>query len=66
MADDDTKSAADRLLAAAEKDGISVQIVKDGHLLIFTKQHLLGILAKMEETNQDKALVFVKDRRTIN
>jgi hypothetical protein len=63
---DDTKTAADRLLAAAEKDGIAVHVVKDGHVLVFTKQHLLGILAKMEESGQGKAIVYVKDRSTIN
>lgn len=58
--------AADTLLAAAEKRGIGIAKIKDGHIMVFTKAHLLGILGKIEASGSDKAIVFVKDHKTIN
>lgn len=58
--------AADRLLEAAEKQGVGIGKVKDGYMMIFTKAHLVGLLGKIEASGQDKAIVFVKDHKTIN
>ena len=69
MADKDKTEldlAADTLLAAAEKKGVAVAKVKDGHVMVFTKAHLLGLLGKVEATGGDKCIVFVKDHKTIN
>lgn len=67
MADNDTlDKAADRLLKEADKTGVAVTKVNDGHILVFTKEHLIAILAKVEASGQDKVLVFVKDRMTLN
>ena len=67
MADNkELDEAATRLLEAAEKQGISIGKVKDGHIMVFTKAHLLGLLGKIEASGTDKCIVFVKDRATVN
>ncbi len=66
MEDKELSEAADRLLAEAEKVGIAIGKVTQGHLMIFTKAHLLGILGKIEAAGSDKAIVLVRDRSTVN
>ena len=51
---------ADFLLELAEKTGIACSTVKDGHVLIFTKNHLEGLLKAINDSGQDKCVVFVK------
>jgi len=36
----------------ADKTGVAVVKVKDGHVLVFTKGHLEGMLAEMAKTGQ--------------
>lgn len=48
------------MLEMAKAQGIGCVTTKDGHVLLFTKQHLLSVLEKMESTGQDKAIVFIK------
>lgn len=45
----------------ADKTGVAVVKVNDGHVLVFTKQHLQGMIAAMEAKGQEKCVVFVKD-----
>lgn len=54
------------LLTLADKTGVAVTSVKDGHVLVFTKKHLEGILEVMAKSDQDKCVVFVKDGKTIS
>jgi len=50
----------------ADKTGVAVVKVKDGHVLVFTKGHIEGILAEMVKSGQEKVMVFVKDILTKN
>lgn len=50
----------------ADKTGVAVVKVKDGHVLVFTKGHIEGMLAEMTKSGQEKCLVFVKDILTKN
>jgi hypothetical protein len=50
----------------ADKTGVAVVKVKDGHVLVFTKAHIQGMLDEMEKSGQEKCLVFVKDILTKN
>lgn len=54
------------LLTLADKTGVAVIPVKDGHMMVFTKKHIEGMLEAMVESNQDKCIVFVKDGATIS
>jgi hypothetical protein len=54
------------LLTLADKTGVAVSSVKDGHVLVFTKKHLEGILEAITASGQDKCVVFVKDGKTIS
>jgi hypothetical protein len=60
MSDKELEAGADKLLALAERDGIVISSVKDGHVMVFTKAYLLGILGKMEAAGQTKAVVFMR------
>ena len=40
--------------------GIACATVKDGHVLIFSKQSLMDLVAKAEESGKDQVVVFVK------
>jgi hypothetical protein len=51
---------ADFLMELADKTGVACSTVKDGHVLIFTKKHLEGLLEKINESGQDKCVVFVQ------
>ena len=67
MADNkELDEAANKLLEAAEKQGIVIGKVKDGHIMIFTKAHLLGLLGKVEASGTDRCVLFVKDRTEMN
>ena len=66
MEDNELSEAADRLLAEAEKVGIAIGKVKEGHIMVFTKAHLVGILGKIEAAGSDKCVVLVKDRSKVN
>ena len=50
----------DFMLELADKTGVAVTSVSDGHVLIFTKKHLEGILKAITDSGQDKCVVFVK------
>jgi len=54
------------LLEAAEKQGIACSTVKDGHVFVLTKLHLLAILSAMDEKKTDKAVLFVKKPGLLN
>lgn len=54
------------LMELADKSGVAVSKVKDGHVFVFTKRHIEGLLEKINESGQDKCVVFVKDGSTIN
>ena len=56
----------EQLIAAAEADGVAVSTVKDGHVLVFMKQHLEKFLEKINESGQDRMVVFVQRREFKN
>lgn len=60
MATKSEAEGAEFLLELAEKTGVACSTVKDGHVLIFTKKHLEGLLATINESGQDKCIVLVK------
>ncbi len=51
---------ADFLMELADKIGVACSTVKDGHVLIFTKSHLEGLLKAVTDSGQEKCVVFVK------
>lgn len=52
---------AEYLLEMARLNGgIACATVRDGHILIFSKQSLMELVAKAEEAGKDHAVVFVK------
>ena len=54
------KTPEEFLLEVANAEGIACSTVTDGHVLIFTRKILMGMLAKMDETDADRTIVFVK------
>lgn len=50
----------------ADKSNVKVIKVSDGHVLVFTKGHIEGLLAEMVKTQQEECVVFVKDNHTKN
>lgn len=50
----------DYLMELAEQQGVACTSVTDGHILVFTKRQIEAILFKINETNQDKCVVFVQ------
>lgn len=52
-----TDDAADFLVSSAEAMGVSCAAVRDGHVFVFTRCALEGMLAKI---TGDKVVVFVK------
>ena len=54
------EDGAEFLMELADKTGVAVSSVKDGHVLVFTKRHLEGILEAINASGQDKCVVFVK------
>jgi hypothetical protein len=61
MANDDDKKVgeqADYLLEIVERQGVAVSSVKDGHILIFKRDHLRKLLDAAPD--QDTFIIFVK------
>ena len=56
----DEDGVGEYILEMAKAQGIGCVTTKDGHVLLFTKEHLLTLLKRMEETGQDKAIVLIK------
>jgi hypothetical protein len=58
--DDGADMAAQRMLAALEKDGVAVSSVSDGHVLLFKRSKLQDILAKT--VGKELLTIFVKTK----
>ncbi len=56
----ETNPAEFLLELAKLQGGVACATVKDGHVLIFTKQALMGLLAQCNDGGKDKVVVFVK------
>jgi len=54
------KSPEEYLLELADAEGIACSTVADGHVLIFTRRIVENMLAKMNESNAERTIVFVK------
>lgn len=61
-----TEAGPDYLLEVADKQGVSVSSVKDGHVFVFTKSHLEGMLRSIEAKGGDRCIVFVKQQDFTN
>lgn len=55
-----TDSGIDYLLELADRDGIAVTSVTDGHVFVLTRKHVQGILKMMDDKVTDRAVIFVK------
>ena len=55
-----TLSPEEYLLEVANAQGIACTSVSDGFVLLFTRKIVEGIIARMGESKQDKAVVFIK------
>ncbi len=66
--DDNTKKdeSMNHFLEVAKEDGIAVSSVSDGHVFVIMKSHLVAMLAKIEASGGDKAIVFVKRKSMAN
>lgn len=50
---------ADYLLTMAATQGVAVASVKDGHVLVFKRDHLRKLV---EKSDQDTLIIFVKNK----
>jgi hypothetical protein len=66
MSDKRLDTAAQALVAAADKHGIALEPVKDGYVLIVTRARMQEVLQKMDEEKSDKAILYIKDINSIN
>lgn len=67
MADESNKAKAiDFFMELADKTGVAVAKVTDGHVLIFTRAHIQGLLDACDKSGENKVVVFVQDYRTRN
>ena len=58
---DDADSGAEFLLEMAKhQGGVACATVKDGHVLVFSKQALMNLLATCSEQGKEQVIVFVK------
>lgn len=57
---DDTSSGEFLLEMAKHQGGVACATVKDGHVLIFSKQALMNLLATCSEQGKEQIAVFVK------
>lgn len=57
---DDTGAAEYLMEMAKHQGGVACATVKDGHVLVFSRQALEGLLAQCEAKQSDKVVVFVK------
>jgi hypothetical protein len=55
-----TEVGPEYLLEVADTQGVSVSSVRDGHVFVFTKSHLEGMLRPIEANGSDRCVVFVK------
>jgi hypothetical protein len=63
----DENNPAEFLMEMAKaQGGVACATVKDGHVLVFSKQALLGLLEQCEARNSDKVVVFVKRQDMAN
>jgi hypothetical protein len=61
MTDIKTEDGVDYFLEIADKSGVAVTSVRDGHVFSFSKGHLEGMLDAIKESGSDHVLVFVKN-----
>lgn len=57
---DNAADAIDFMIKLADVEGIACSTVSNGHILVFKKTHLEGILKHITDKGSDKAIVFVK------
>lgn len=55
-----TDDPLDFFIELADRTGVAVTAVKDGHVMIFTKKHLEGLLKAVNDGGREKCVVFVK------
>lgn len=55
-----TDDPAEFLLEQAQTTGVACGTTKDGHILVFRKDHLQDLLKKIEESGRDVGAIFVK------
>jgi len=54
------------ILDMADREGVAVVTVKDGYVLVFTKNQLELFLEQIAAKGSDKCMVFVKHRTFAN
>ncbi len=56
-----TSNEAEYLMEMAKlQGGIACATVKDGHVLVFSKEALMNLLAKASDAGKDQVVVFIK------
>ncbi len=61
MASVKTDDGIDYLLEMAKASGgVSCSTVKDGHIIVFSKEALMNLLAKASESGKEQVIVFIK------
>lgn len=66
MSNDANKKAIDHFMELANKTGVAVAKVTDGHVLIFTQAHIQGMLDQCIKSGEGKIVVFVQDYKARN
>lgn len=56
-----TDNEAEYLMEMAKANGgVACATVRDGHVLVFSKESLMNLLAQCSESGKDQVIVFVK------
>lgn len=63
---DDTNPAEYLMEMAKHQGGVACATTKDGHVLVFSRQSLVNLLAQCDERQSDKVVVFVKRQDMAN
>ena len=66
MPTDNVSDAAQLLLDIADKEGVAVSTVANGHILVFTVKQLNALIAAAQDAETDKVTVFVKRNDFLN
>lgn len=56
----DDNDAIDHIEAGLAQNGVACVAVSDGEIFAFTRETVQNLLVKMDESKQDRIIVFVK------